>query len=168
MTQTGFPRVRRCVEGSRIWARRGQTNNVLKVQIRTNLREICVPSKSVGGDLWQLLNTTHYGLAPWWNLAFFMQFESTCKKLYFQILPSVGIYGKYTLTLAEGNEGMCETHVKGRRASSNYLGCCLRETKDAELAFTCCFNMWKTYVYQHIILCRVWANSMVYYIQFIS
>ena len=68
------------------------------------------------------------------------------------ILPSMGIYEKYTLTLSEGNEGMCKTHVKGRRASSNYLGCCLCETKDAEHALTCCFYMWK-------LMCgRVWHS----------
>ena len=56
-------------------------------------------------------------------------------------------------------EGVCKMHVKGRQASSNYLGCSLSEAKDVEHMLNC----EKTDAYQHIILCREW----LYHIQVI-
>ena len=60
-TRGQFPRKRRCDEGSKTWAWRGQTD--WAPQIRTNLYEICVAS-NLTRNLWQLLNTAQYGLAP--------------------------------------------------------------------------------------------------------
>ena len=112
-TRGQFPRKWRCVEGSKTWAWRDQTD--WAPQIRTNLYEICV-AWNLTRNLWQLLNTAHYGLAPCECVP--LSDDSRVRKWG---LPSTR--GGCLCRRSEHQhavEGVCRRHEKGRRASSNY------------------------------------------------
>ena len=121
-TRGQFPRKRRCVEGSKTWAWRGQTD--WAPQIRTNLYEICVAS-NLTRNLWQLLNTAQYGLAPCECVP--LSDDSRVRKW---VLPSTR--GGCLCRRSEHQhvvEGLCRRHEKGRRASSNYSAATWAESR---------------------------------------
>ena len=121
-TRGQFPRKRRCDEGSKTWAWRGQTD--WAPQIRTNLYEICVAS-NLTRNLWQLLNTAQYGLAPCECVP--LSDDSRVRKWG---LPSTR--GGCLCRRSEHQhalEGVCRRHEKGRRASSNYSAATWAESR---------------------------------------
>ena len=121
-TRGQFPRKRRCDEGSKTWAWRGQTD--WAPQIRTNLYEICVAS-NLTRNLWQLLNTAQYGLAPCECVP--LSDDSRVRKW---VLPSTR--GGCLWRRSEHQhafESLCRRHEKGRRASSNYSAATWAESR---------------------------------------
>ena len=126
-----------CDEVSTIWAWKGQTGAALggrrggKRQIRTNFSEICVSSKSEGKSLTALeYDTIWFGARLMCEIYPSLQFKNMP-----QILSLSSFWENYTYQHSTRSEGiLCMARVKGRRASSNHLGCSLREPNEAKHA----------------------------------
>ena len=146
MTHKKFPRVRRGVydlslEGPdrrRSGGRRGERGKLGQI-----LAKFASP-QNPKGNLWQLLSTTQYDLAPGSCVKSTRAYNSRiCPR--FCPCP---VSGKVS-TRSEGI--LCMARVKGRRASSNHLGCSLREPNEAKHA---------KLIFNNNILSIVWKTDV--------
>ena len=137
-----------CDEVSTIWAWKGQTGAALREggergKLGQILAKFASP-QNPKGNLWQLLSTTQYDLAPGSCVKSTRAYNSRiCPR--FCPCP---VSGKVS-TRSEGI--LCMARVKGRRASSNHLGCSLREPNEAKHA---------KLIFNNNILSIVWKTDV--------